>query len=245
MVDIIKIMERKDSDTRAAIFEYLLYKAEIVGQNGQVYAPDYVVKLIVALMQPSSKDVIGDPSAGNGSFLINSEMFIANKNAVSIPNFKNDFATDIYKGIDCDLIQLRIGAMNMILNGIEDPKLKCLNVFSEANLNLCEQPTLIFSNLFFEDVENKTKANANTLQTETGRQEIRFLKFILKNLKIGARVAVIIRENILYDNITEIKTVRQQIIDDHNLEAITLPRKAGGSPGYEALCHCFKKALNH
>ena len=87
MVDIIKIMEAEDSDTRAAIFEYLLNKAEIVGQNGQVYAPDYVVKLIVALMQPTPEDVIGDPSAGNGSFLVNSAMYIANKNSAAIPKF--------------------------------------------------------------------------------------------------------------------------------------------------------------
>ena len=228
MVDIIKIMEAEDSDTRAAIFEYLLNKAEIAGQNGQVYAPDYVVKLIVAMMQPTPEDLIGDPSAGNGSFLVNSAMYIANKNSAAIPNFKNDFVADIYKGIESDLIQLRIGAMNMILHGIEDPKLEGLNVFSKANLSLREQPTLILSNLFFEGTEDKMTAKANTLQTETRRQEIRFLNLILKSLKSGGRAAVIIREIILYDNITEIKTIRQQIIDDHNLEAvISLPGKAG------------------
>ena len=228
MVDIIKIMEAEDSDTRAAIFEYLLNKAEIVGQNGQVYAPDYVVKLIVALMQPTPEDVIGDPSAGNGSFLVNSAMYIANKNSTAIPNFKNDFVADIYKGIESDLIQLRIGAMNMILHGIEDPKLEGLNVFSKTNLSLREQPTLILSNLFFECTEDKMTAKANTVQTETRRKEIRFLNLILKSLKSGGRAAVIIREIILYDILTEIKTIRRQIIDDHNLEAvISLPGKAG------------------
>ena len=228
MVDIIKIMEAEDNDTRAAIFEYLLNKAEIAGQNGQVYAPDYVVKLIVALMKPTPEDLIGDPSAGNGSFLVNSAMYIANKNAATIPNFKNDSVADIYKGIESDLIQLRIGAMNMILHGIEDPKLESLNVFNKANLSLREQPTLILSNLFFEGTEDKMTVEANTLHTENRRQEIRFLNLILKNLKSGGRAAVIIREIILYDNKTEIKTIRQQIIDDHKLEAvISLPGKAG------------------
>lgn len=228
IVDIIKIMEAEDSDTMAAIFEYLLNKTEIAGQNGQVYAPDYVVKLMVALMQPTPEDVIGDPSAGNGSFLVNSAMYIANKNGSAIPHLKNDFEGDIYKGIESDLVQLRIGAMNMILHGIEDPKLEVLNVFSKANLSLRKQPTLILSNLFFEGVENKMTARANTQQTDTRRQEILFLTLILKNLKSGARAAVIVRDIILYDNITEIKTIRQKIIDDHKLEAvISLPGRAG------------------
>ena len=228
MMEIIKIMEEEDSDTRAAIFEYLLNKAEIVTQNGQVYAPDYVVKLIVALTQPTPEDLIGDPSVGNGSFLVNCAMYIVNKKPAAIPNFKTDLIADIYRGIESDLIQLRIGAMNMILHGIEDPKLEGINVLSKANLSLRKQPTLILSNLFFEATEDKMTPKTNTGQPEARSKEIRFLNIILKSLKSGGRAAIIIRDIILYDNITEIKTIRQQIIDEHRLEAvISLPGKAG------------------
>ena len=227
IVDIIKIMEAEDINIRASIFEYLLNKGEMVAQNGQVNAPDYIVKLIVALMQPAPEDVIGDPSAGNGSFLVNSAMYITGKNA-SLSNFKNGAVANIYKGIECDPIQLRIGAMNMILHGIEDPKLECLNVFSKANFSLREHPTLILSNLFFRDAENKMAAGENSLQMDPKRPEIHFLTLILKNLKSGGRVAIVIREIILYSNITEIKTIRRQVIDDHKLEAvISLSAKAG------------------
>jgi type I restriction enzyme M protein len=241
MIDIIKIMEAEDVNIRASIFEYLLNKGEMVGQNGQVYAPDYVVKLIVALMQPAPEDLIGDPSAGNGSFLVNSAMYIARKNAASGSNLKNDAGANIYKGIECDPIQLRIGAMNMILHGIEYPQLECLNVFGKANFSLREQPTLILSNLFFKDPENRMTVGENTLPMETKRPEIPFLTLILKNLKSGGRVAIIIREIILYSNITEIKTIRRQVIDDHKLEAvISLPAKAG-SPFSGACILIFTK----
>ena len=228
MVDIIKIMEAEDGHTRMVIFEYLLNKAEITGQNGQVHAPEYIVKLIVALMKPTPADLIWDPSAGNGSLLVNSAMYIANKNSGANQNFKKEQVTEIYTGIEADLIQLRICAMNMILHGIDDPKLEGFNVFSISNLSLREQPTLILSNLFFESTEDKMAAKTIALQTETRRKEIRFLNLILKNLKRGGRAAVIVREIILYDNLTEIKTIRQQIINDHKLEAIiSLPGKVG------------------
>jgi type I restriction enzyme M protein len=42
-VDFIKFMEAEDSMSHAAIYEYLLNKQEIAGQNGQVFAPDNIV----------------------------------------------------------------------------------------------------------------------------------------------------------------------------------------------------------
>ena len=229
MVDIIRLMESEDDEIKALIFEYLINKAEIVAQNGQVYAPDYIVKLMVAMMQPTSEDVIGDPSAGNGGLLVNSAKYIAGKNSAAFSNLQNDAVPNIYKGIESDLVQLRIGAMNMILHGIDDPKLEGLNVFSKTNISLREQPTLILSNLFFESIEDKKAAvEPAAEQTESKRPEIRFLHLIVKNLQRGGRAAVICRENILYDIGTEIKTIRRHIIDDLKLEAVI---SLAGQPG--------------
>ncbi|MEP6597374.1 MAG: N-6 DNA methylase, partial [Ginsengibacter sp.] len=77
---IIKIIEAVGDVTKADIYEYLINKVEISGQNWQVYAPEYITKLIVALMKPESKDIIWDPSAGNGSFLVKSAMYLARTN---------------------------------------------------------------------------------------------------------------------------------------------------------------------
>jgi type I restriction enzyme M protein len=220
MANIIKVIEAQDRETGGAIFEYLLTKMAVVAQNGQVYAPAYAVKLMVQMMQPTPDDVIGDPSAGNAAFLVNSAQYIAQKNTVVSGDLKNEAVANIYKGIESDLVQLRIGAMNMIMHGIEDPKLEGLNVFSKANLTLHEQPTLIFSNLYFESIEDKTAAKSTELPTENRRPEIRFLNIILKNLRIGGRSAVIVRESILYDNTPEIKSIRRQVIDDFKMEAV-------------------------
>ena len=149
VVNIIKIMDAERRNTRVAIFEYLLNKAEIEAQNGQVYAPDKVVKLVVELMQPSKQDSIWDPSTGNGSLLINSAKYVAMHKAARGNDFDEDFFGENYNGIECDPIQLRIAAMNMILNGIEDPKLGGVNSFGNAHFNICEQSNLVLSNLYF------------------------------------------------------------------------------------------------
>ena len=219
-VDIIKTMEGEDVVTRAAIYEYLLNKIEIVAQNGQVYAPDYIVKLSVALTEPDAEDIIWDPLAGNCSFLVNSAMYVA------MAANKTDLVEERYKGFDSDIIQLRIGAINMILHGIEDPKLEVSKAFQINSISLSDHPTLILSNLIFKGYDNNTPVGVKTDVTRS--REIHFLNRILKSLKRGGRAAVIVPEIILYDNGKDVKAIRQRIIDDHNLQAvIILPNKTG------------------
>ena len=229
MVNIIKIMDAEVSDTKGAIFEYLLNKAEIEAQNGQVYAPDKVVKLIIELMQPTPKDLIWDPSTGNGSLLVNSAKYITIKSAAGSNNFNNDFFGDIYNGIECDPVQLRIGAMNMILSGIEDPKLGGIKALSNGHISVCEQSTLVLSNLFFNGAYDRKTIEGKTSLTDSGRSEIHFLNIILKKLKKGGRAAVIVPEYILSNFTTEIITIRRQIIDDHKLAAVISLTTKGGS----------------
>ena len=218
MVDIIKIMDREAPDTRATIFEYLLNKSEIIGQNGQVFAPDYVVKLMVDMMRPSHEDFIGDPSAANGSFLVTCKKYVA-RNFHPGPDDKNDMFPDRLKGMECDPIHLRIAAMNMLLHGIEDPQLEGLNILDNSNVNLRQQPTFVLSNLFFKSPEISIVAGEN-LQPKNVRPEINLLNLIVKNLRRDGRAAIIIRDLLLSENSQDIKTIRQQIIDDHKLEAV-------------------------
>ena len=228
VVNIIKIMDAERRNTRVAIFEYLLNKAEIEAQNGQVYAPDKVVKLVVELMQPSKQDSIWDPSTGNGSLLINSAKYVAMHKAARGNDFDEDFFGENYNGIECDPIQLRIAAMNMILNGIEDPKLGGVNSFGNAHFNICEQSNLVLSNLYFKGAYDRTTIAGKTLLVESGRSEIHFLNLILNKLKIGGRAALIVPEYILSNFTAEMIAMRQRIIEDHKLAAvISLPSRSG------------------
>ncbi|MEO8862123.1 MAG: N-6 DNA methylase, partial [Ginsengibacter sp.] len=228
VVDIIKIMDEEGGAKRALIFEHLIGKVEIEAQNGQVYAPGNVVKLMVELMQPTSADLIWDPCAGNANFLINCATYIKLKNSSAINNFNENFYAGICTGIETDPIQLRIGAMNMIIHSINNPKLDSQNILNEVATIEPGQASLIMSNLFFDDASAKTQIVANKSQGVNDRKEIQFLHLIVKHLKKGGRAAVLVPEYILYNNAPDIKTIRQLIIDEHKLEAIiTLPHSAG------------------
>lgn len=219
-VDIIKLLESQDNITRAEIFEYFLYEQEVAGQNGQVFAPAKVIKLLVAMMNPTAGDIIWDPAVGNGSFLVNSVKYILNKKSGGAANYIREAN---FQGTDFDPVLLRIAAVNMMLNGIDKPVLERVNIFQD-NFFLRERPTIILSNLFFKASEDKLTGSGTAVPGITGKKEIAFLQFILKNLKPGVRAAVIIPETILYDNAEDLISLRSEIINEQALDAvISLP----------------------
>lgn len=216
---IIRLTEDKDADTKGSIFEYLLNKSEVNEQNGQTFLPGYLAELMVSIIQPREKDWILDPSAGNGSLLVNCIKYISKKNPEFSRNLINNFDSGRFVGIESDLTNLRIAAMNMILHGIPNPELKLLNASSSLSSITTEQPTAFIANLIFSAGENKT-ASEGTSVREATRKEVFHLNFILKNCKVGARVAVIVPDAILYNTVAEIITIRQEIIDNFKLEGV-------------------------
>jgi len=214
-VDIINIMENEDGNTKAKIFEYLLNKTEIIASNGQTYLPNYIVNLIVSIIQPEFKDIILDPTIGNGNLLVGCAKYIANENELKDKVFKNNFDSQKFVGFESDLSNRRIGAMNMLLNGIENPNLKPGEPFASSGL----RPNIIVSNLIFSTSENTMTVEGDFIKEAT-RKEIFYLNLILKDAKLGTRLAIVVPAFILYNADIEIEKLRQNIIDNFKLESI-------------------------
>ncbi len=82
-IEIINIIETSDKISQGAIIEYLFSKSKLTAQNGHEFLPDYISSFIVSIAEPESNDVILDPSAGNGSLLINAYKYISDSNSSS------------------------------------------------------------------------------------------------------------------------------------------------------------------
>jgi type I restriction enzyme M protein len=60
----------EDRDTKGDLYEYMLGRAASAGQNGQFRTPRHVIELMVAMTQPTPKDVICDQASGTCGFLV-------------------------------------------------------------------------------------------------------------------------------------------------------------------------------
>jgi type I restriction enzyme M protein len=223
VVDMISNIDMKDRDTKGDVYEYLLSKIATAGQNGQFRTPRHIIKMMVALMQPTPDDVICDPAAGTSGFLVNSAEYLRDNYPKAFLNedFQNYFASEMFMGMEFDSTMIRIGAMNMILHGIEDPKLKDVDALSNDNDSFVDAATLLLANPPFTGSLDKEAVDASILRTvDSKKTELLFLALILRGLKKGGRAAVIIPDGVLFGSSKAHKQIRQEIIDNHKLEAV-------------------------
>ncbi|MBT6766083.1 MAG: N-6 DNA methylase, partial [Prolixibacteraceae bacterium] len=114
-----------------------------------------------------------------------------------------------------------IGAMNMLLHGIESPNLDDKDSLSESNQALSEQFTLVLANPPFKgslDYDSVEKSLLKVVKTK--KTELLFLALMLRALQTGGRCAVIVPDGVLFGSSNAHKDIRKELIDNQKLQAI-------------------------
>lgn len=222
VVTALDSIPMEDRDTQGDIYEYLLSKLQTSGTNGQFRTPRHIINMIVELMKPTPEDTIIDPAMGSAGFLVSaSEYLRKNHNDLFlVEGLKQHFHKKMFYGNDMDTTMLRIGAMNMMLHGVDAPNIEYGDSLSEDNKD-AEKYTLVLANppfkgsLDYESVSNDLLKIAKTKKTE-----LLFLTLFLRILKPGGRAAVIVPDGVLFGSSNAHKAIRKEIIDNNKLEAI-------------------------
>ena len=112
-----------DRDTKGDVYEYMLGKLATSGQNGQFRTPRHIIRLMVEMTAPTPKDVICDPAAGTCGFLMVAGEYLREHHAelFADPKLNKHFHHGLFHGFEIDATMLRIGSMNMLLHGVENP----------------------------------------------------------------------------------------------------------------------------
>ncbi len=112
------------TDARGDIYEYLLSKIATAGVNGQFRTPRHIIRMIVDMMEPQATDVICDPACGTSGFLVAAGEYLKENRREEIffnRENKDHYMNHMFYGFDMDRTMLRIGAMNMMTHGIDNP----------------------------------------------------------------------------------------------------------------------------
>lgn len=212
----------KDKDTKGDLYEYLLSKVATAGTNGQFRTPRHIIDMMVDLMKPTPEDVIVDPAAGSAGFLVSSQQYLREKHSdlFLVQGLKNHFNNNMFYGFDMDRTMLRIGAMNMMLHGVDNPNIEYKDSLSEVNTD-SDKFTLVLANPPFKGSLDYEAVSTDLLKiTKTKKTELLFLALFLRILKTGGRCASIVPDGVLFGSTGGHKTIRQEIVDNHKLEAI-------------------------
>ena len=219
-IDSIDMDENKD--TKGDLYEYLLSKVATAGTNGQFRTPRHIIDMIVKLMKPTPEDIIVDPAAGSAGFLVSSQAYLRENHGdlFLVQGLKEHFNNDMFYGFDMDRTMLRIGAMNMMLHGVDNPNIEYKDSLSEANTDK-DKFSLVLANPPFKGSLDYEQVSADLLKvTKTKKTELLFLALFLRILKNGGRCASIVPDGVLFGSTKGHKDIRKEIVENHKLEAI-------------------------
>ena len=222
VVDALDSLDLNNKDIMGDVYEYLLSQIAQSGTNGQFRTPRHIIKMTVELMKPTLEDTICDPAMGSAGFICAAAQYISEHYAKELmqKSAKQHYITTMFTGFDTDQTMLRIGAMNMMLHGVEAPNITWMDSLSEDNTHR-EEYSLIMANPPFTGSLDKETISKDLLAiAPTKKTELLFLALFLKALKVGGRCASIVPDGVLFGSSKAHKALRQELVEFNRLEAV-------------------------
>ena len=248
--DIFEVME-KDSkekgqafqDIQGDVYEFLLSEIATAGKNGQFRTPRHIIKLMADLVQPQLGHKIADPACGSGGFLLGAYQFIVTELAkkTGVQDLKPDedgftrtsvaavltekaqaILSSSLWGYDIDQTMVRLGLMNLMMHGIDEPHIDYKDTLSKSYTEEAEYD-IVMANPPFTGSIDKGDIN-ESLTLGTSKTELLFVENIYRLLKKGGTACVIVPQGVLFGSGGAFKTLRKMLVERCDLKAvITMP----------------------
>ena len=212
-----------DSDVRGDVYEYLLSKISQSGRNGQFRTPRHIIKMMVELMDPSPNDVICDPACGTSGFLIAAGDYLKENYKDQVffnKQNKEHFMNRMFHGFDTDRTMLRIGAMNMMTHGVENPCIEYRDSLSDNNKDKDLYSLVLANPPFKGSLDAEIVSNDLLKVCKTKKTELLFLTLFIRILKVGGRCACIVPDGVLFGSSNAHKAIRKVLVEENQLEAV-------------------------
>jgi len=223
VVDAIDHVPMEDRDTKGDLYEYMLGKIATAGQNGQFRTPRHIIQLMVEMTAPTPKDIIVDPACGTAGFLVAAGEYLRHHHPEILRDDKlrQHFHHGMFHGFDFDSTMLRIGSMNMMLHGVDNPDIRYRDSLAQDHAEDAERYSLVLANPPFAGaLDAETVAKDLTAIVKTRKTELLFLALFLRLLKPGGRAAVIVPDGVLFGSSKAHKELRRMLVEDHKLDGV-------------------------
>src|SRR6266516_1910294 len=196
-------------DVQGDLYEHLLSEIATAGKNGQFRTPRHIIQMIVTLVDPKLGEEICDPACGTGGFLLGAYQHILTQHTSAEQRFvgedgiergqAGDRLTDprqwaalkekTFYGYDFDTTMVRIGLMNLLLHGIEQPNLGYMDTLSKRYQEK-DRYDVVLANPPFKGSIDKGDINED-LRLKTTKTELLFVNRMMNLLRVGGRAVVI------------------------------------------------------
>lgn len=226
-------------DIQGDVYEMLLSEIATAGKNGQFRTPRHIIKLMAELVAPQLGQRIADPACGTGGFLLGAYQYILTdlvrkKDPAKLQKDEDGFERaaisavltqevksildNSFVGYDIDTTMVRLGLMNMMMHGIDEPKIDYKDTLSKS-YNEDSQFDIVLANPPFTGNIDKGDINEG-LKLPTTKTELLFVERIFNMLKMGGTAAVIVPQGVLFGSGKAFSTLRKMLIEKAELKAV-------------------------
>ncbi|HEX5748670.1 MAG TPA: N-6 DNA methylase [Archangium sp.] len=203
------------------LYEGLLEKnaTDIKSGAGQYFTPRALINTLVALVQPQPGERIQDPAAGTGGFLVAAHEHIKARTR-NLQDLGEKEATwqveQAYTGVELVPETQRLALMNCLLHGIEGPRggegaIQLGDSLSGLGASL-PRAHVILTNPPFGTKKGGGRPTREDLTYSTSNKQLVFLQHIYRGLAPGGRAAVVLPDNVLFEDGVGQK-VRTELMD--------------------------------
>ena len=219
----IDMSKQIEADTKGDVYESLLAKLSTAGVNGQFRTPRHIIRMMVELLDPKPDDSVCDPACGTSGFLVAAGEYLKEKYHDEIfydREKKNHYNNSMFYGYDMDRTMLRVGAMNMMTHGVDNPNIDYRDSLSDQNTDTNKYSVILANPPFKGSLDADTVSPDLLKVCKTKKTELLFLALFLRMLKVGGRCACIVPDGVLFGSSTAHKAIRKELIENHRLEAV-------------------------
>ncbi len=219
----------------------LLTEISSAGKNGQFRTPRHIIKLISELVNPQLGHRICDPACGTAGFLLDAYQYIVTQLAKqkakkgqtftpdddgfvrsSVSGLLTQETKDILEqslcGYDFDATMVRLALMNLMMHGIDNPRVDYQDTLSKSFVEESEYD-IVMANPPFTGSIDKGDINEN-LKLNTTKTELLFTERIFNLLKIGGTAGIIVPQGVLFGSGAAFMEARKKLIEEAELKAV-------------------------
>jgi type I restriction enzyme M protein len=204
------------------LYEGLLEKnaSEKKSGAGQYFTPRPLIECMVNCIQPQPGEIIQDPASGTGGFLIQADRYIKAKtdDLFSLNTKEQNFQRkQAFVGVELVPDTHRLLLMNCLLHGI-DSDMVLGDTLSPDGTRL-PKADVVLTNPPFGTKRGGGKPTRDDFTYVTGNKQLAFLQHIYRTIKLGGRAAVVLPDNVLFEEGMGSK-IRADLMDKCNLHTI-------------------------
>jgi type I restriction enzyme M protein len=206
------------------LYEGLLEKnaAEKKSGAGQYFTPRPLIDCIVRLVKPKPGEVIQDPAAGTGGFIVAADRYIKDKTddlyelSEELAHFQRHQA---FMGMELVPDTRRLCLMNLMLHGIECP-VEDGDTLSPDGERLANVDVIMTNPPFGTKKGGGRPTRSDfSVTADTSNKQLAFVEHIVRALKPGGRAAVVVPDNVLFEDNTgrRLRTWLMELCDLHTI----------------------------